>query len=78
MKFGVGDQDTYVKIGMMVLVITILFFVMSPGIIWHFPEKLVCNADGTPNKINVISHGVLFSFILVFFYESIQKVIYKN
>jgi hypothetical protein len=78
MKFGFGNSDSNVKMAMMVLIITVLFVLMSPGVIWRIPENNIANSDGTANKINVFTHGVLFSIILVFFYETIQKIIYKN
>ena len=49
-KFGEGTDDLAKK-AMMAAIIALIFFLLSPGVIWSFPEDKSCNADGTPNKI---------------------------
>ena len=76
-KFGENTQDL-TKMAMMVAIIALMFFLLSPGVIWNFPEDKTCSADGTVNKINVVTHGVLFGIILVISYNFISDFVYKK
>jgi len=76
MKFGENEDIT--KMAMMAVAIAFMFFLLSPGTIWNFPEDPTCGKDGKVNKVNVVTHGLLFGIVLVLVYDKIKNFIYKN
>ena len=68
---GDGIEITkYIFIGLFVL---LLYFMLSPGVIWSFPENDTCE----PDKVNVLFHGVLFTVILLIIIPYIWKMANK-
>jgi hypothetical protein len=64
------EVTKWIFIGLFVM---LLYFMLSPGVIWSFPESDTCE----PDKVNVMFHGVLFTVILLILLPYIFKMAVK-
>jgi hypothetical protein len=72
----------------MIGVIAVLFFLMSPGVIWNYSidqdKNLVDDKDRSPkgknqsaNKMQVATHAIAFAVIMTFAFPIIKETLGK-